>query len=388
MKRTFMFLAPPLAFALAAILAWLTGAPADDVLVSGNSVSLSPRQREVVAADSRDLSATLVLLERMILHHPVPPVEIHDAEGMEAVLDRDDRSSGTCGGGMASITYSMEWAEEAPEAMFAWLIDKGGSSSDRKLFPAYILFGSWAGKDMKAALSAVSKIQNRNLRQQALISSLEILCKSDPSRARELMLQNLSVFAPDGRSPIFNWHETGKITCEMLLSLPPGKERTQLLAKLLTDMAGSNEELAGQATELWQRAPADLRLELAAAGYTNGKDNASSFAGLADLMRENAETSGVPTSAEKFIDVHGPDWAKRDLAGALDWTRTYLKGRIRAERGAGLFEFAAGQDFDAALGIWQTLPEGFMKVRAAEALSKGAPAECKADAILIGIPSG
>lgn len=384
MKRTCIILVPPLVFALAAILARLTGTPAENTIISENNFSRSSRQRKTVAVNSGELPATLAEFEHQILHHPAPPVEIHDAEGMEAVLDRDDRSSGSCGSGMASITYSMKWAEEAPEAMFAWLIDKGGSSRDRKLFPAYILFSSWAEKDMEAALSAVSRILNRTLRQQALVSSLEILCRSDPGRGRELMMHDLSLFASDGQCPIFNSSETGKITCEMLLSLPPGKERTQLLAKLLTDMARGNEELAGQANEVWQRAPADLRLELAAAGFTNGTDNATSFDGLAELMRENAESSGIPATAEKFIDAHGVDWAKRDLAGALGWAQTYLKGRSRAERSAGLFEFAAAQDFDAALGIWRTLPEGFLKIRAAEAISKGAPADRKAEDILIG----
>jgi len=38
------------------------------------------------------------------------------------------------------------------------------------------------------------------------------------------------------------------------------------------------------------------------------------------------------------------------------------------------------QDFDAALRIWQTLPDGFLKVRSAGAISRGAPADRKSEA--------
>jgi hypothetical protein len=88
----------------------------------------------------------------------------------------------------------MDWAKESPEAMFAWLV----SQNDKRSFYSYILFESWAGKDMTAALAVVFKIPNLKLRRQALMTSLEILCQSDPACARELWTQNLSLFPPDG----------------------------------------------------------------------------------------------------------------------------------------------------------------------------------------------
>lgn len=383
MNRTRMILTPPLAFALAAILAWLTGRPVEDASASENHVVRSPRQREAAMVDAGDPSVVLAELENRILDHPDPPGEIHDAEGMDAALDLDDRTSMFPGGGMSTISYAIDWAEEAPEELFAWLVHQSGSSFHRGLHPCDILFRAWAEKDMEAALAAVLTIPNRDLRQQALISSLEVLCKSDPDRARGLMMQNLGIFPPDGKIPIFSLFETGDVMCDMLISLPPSGERTHLLANVLRTMAGRNHELALQAQAVWQQSPEDLRRELVAAGFKAEEDLSLSFAGLEELLRERAETAGDPACAERFMESQGPTWARRDLAGALDWAQAHLKGKNRVERSAELFKAAAGQDLDTALRIWQTLPDSFLKTSAAEAISRGAPDDRKTEAAAI-----
>lgn len=358
MKRTRLFPAPPLACALAAVLVWLTGAHARN----------TPR-----SANSRKISAVLDQLEQEILINP--PAEIHDAKGMEAALDSDDRTSSFPGGGQSALQYSIEWAVQAPEAMFAWIVQRGGSSFNRPLVPAYILFREWAETDMPAALAAVPKIPNPVLRGQALLSSVEILCKSDPGRARELMMQNMALFPPAENRPTFSSYDTAKTTWDMLLSLPPSRERTHLLANLLTDMAGGTTDPSGQAEAVWRQCPVDLRRELVAAGFTTYKFSETPIDGLEELMRERAETSGDPASAEQFINAHGPAWAKRDLPAALAWTQNHLKGKSRVERSAELFEYVATQDFKTALRIWQTLPDSFLKVRAASAISTGTPSD-------------
>jgi hypothetical protein len=379
MNRTCIFLTAPLAFALAAALAWFTEAPSGNSLTSENTRVRGPRQRAAVGMNAENLTAVLLHYEHKILSCPVasPPVELHDAKGMEASLDADDRS---CGFG--SGNYASGWAEESPDAMFAWLVQQEGSSFNRKQFSAYILFKAWAKKDMAEALAAVDTIPDRNLHQQALVSSLEVLCQSDPARARELLLQNLSRLPTDGQSPIFAYSDTGERTCDMLLSLPPGEERTHLLAKLLKDMGGrfsAVHEVDG-ALAAWRNAPESLRRELVAAGFAIDRENAASFEGLGDLLRERAETSGDPKAAEAFIVAQGAAWAKRDLAGVLDWAQTHLPGKSRIERSAELFGLAASEDFDEALRMWQSLPEGFLRVRVAGAIAKGAPANRKADA--------
>lgn len=381
MKRIAIVMTPLIAFALAAMLAWFTGPPVENAHASANSISTSPPHRVVTDANLVDTSSALDQFEYQILHHPAPPVEIHDAEGMEAVLDRDDWMSSFPHGGMGFIEYSMEWAEESPDEMFAWLIHQGGSSVDRRLSPACFLFGKWAAKDMEGALAAVNKIPNNDVRRQALASSLEVLCSGDPDRARELMMQNLSLFPPDGKGSVFKPYDTGKATCEMLLSLPPGQERTHLLANLLGRMASwSIGEEPKTAISIWKNATEATRREWVEAGFGCGKENATSFDGLENLTRERAEATGDRAEAEKFVVVQGPAWAKRDLTGAFAWSQAHLKGKNRVEKGAELFEYAAGQDLDNALRVWQELPEEILKDRSGEALSKGAPAERKKEA--------
>lgn len=139
-------------------------------------------------------------------------------------------------------------------------------------------------------------------------------------------------------------------------------------------------ETITQAHAVWDQSPEDLRRDLVAAGFSSDKDDAAVFPGLEDLLRDRAERSGDPAVAEKFVETQGRGWAMRDLAGALDWARTHLKGVSREKHSAALFESAASADFDAALGIWQSLPDSVMKIDAAEAMLKGAPEQRKVEA--------
>ncbi len=388
MKRTYLLLAPPLVFALAAVLAFLNGAPADPARAAGNQVRLSPRQREAVAMPADGVAASLLQLEHQILRNPpAPPSESHDAEGMEKALADDDLSAGSTSGGMAAIVYAWNWPEEAPEAMLAWLIHQGGSSKQQRMAPASILFRTWAATDMPAALAAVARIPNSELRAQALASAVEILCKTDPGRARELMQKNLGLFASSKVTSVFRSYETGETTCDLLLSLPPSAERTNLLAGLLNGMAGHRmADEDSKALAVWKSAPDTLRRELVAAGFEVDREPSESFEGLEDLLREQAETSGNPEVAESFMRSHGPAWAKRDLAGALAWAQARLKGKNRVERSASLFKAAASQDFDTAVRVWQTLPAGSLKTRAAEAIATGAPPDRKPEAAALQKP--
>jgi hypothetical protein len=372
MKRTCIILAPPLVFVLTAVLAWLTGLPGENPPEPGNAIARSPRQRAAAGVDAGGVSAVLLQLESKILSHAPASLtdEIHHAKGMEDALFSDESSGSFPGGGMGAITYSMAWAKESPEAMFAWLV----SQNDKRSFYSYILFRSWAEKDMTAALAAVFKIPNLKLRRQALMSSLEILCQSDPARARELMTQNLGLFPPNGDWLVFNGYEKGKATSELLLSLPPGEERTHLLAGLLDRMDPPD------AQALWEQASEAERREWVDAGFAPFMTRASSFEGLDDLMRERAESSGDPAAVEKFISSHGESWAKRDLAAALDWAQTHLKGKRRGECREKFFQVGIVQDFDATLRIWQNLPEGYLKVSAAEAIQRAVPDSRKAEA--------
>ena len=388
MKRFRIILAAALAFALSAILAWMTAAPSHIASSLDRSATRGSRQRGLAAMDPiADSSAAVLTLVRVLLLDVAPPAEHYDSEGMEKAIAEDKRSNGGVGGGEAAIRYACDWANESPQDIFTWLTQRGPvptlvPQSDDRGFLAYVVFERWAEKDLEAALAAAGATSNKQIRRQALLTTLEVMCKGDPSRARDLMIQNLALFDPDTPDPIFNASESGKSTCDMLLSLPTGSTRAHLLSSILQSMAGygSDDAVAAQALAVWNNAPDALRRELVAAGFAGSVKKPGNYEGLEDLMRERAETSGNAAAAEAFIEAEGQAWAKRNLSEALEWAQTYLKGRSRIDCGAELFKGAAEVDFDSALRVWQTLPDSILKARAAGAIRRGAPEARKADA--------
>jgi hypothetical protein len=316
------------------------------------------------------MAAALRRLESKILpHNPAPPRKTHDAKGMDdSVFSLEHAVS--CGGGMHAIEYSLDWAKDAPEEMFAWLVGQNGKRSHY----ANMLFSQWAEADIEAALAAVFKIPDPQLRAQALLTSLEVLSKSNPDRAKEILLRNMSLFSPNEASLFFEY-DSGKTTWDLLLALPPGKERTHLQAELLERMNSD-----GLAQNLWKQASESQRREWLAAGFSPYMTTADTFEGLGEIMKEKAETSGNPADATKFIEGHGEAWAKRDLAAALDWAQAHLKGKSRVDLSGKLFQAGIAGDFDATLRIWKDLPEGYQKKDIAEAMLRAVPDARKAEA--------
>lgn len=370
MNRRFVILSPPLVFTLSAVIAWLIGMPDKTDLAEGASVSRIPRQRAITTMDSSDMSAALMRMENRILsHNPAPPRKSFDAKGMDDAI-YNARSSSVCGGD-GSLEYARSWSEEAPEEMFAWLVRQ----DEKQSFHAYILFEEWAKKNMQEALDAVFKIPDSKVRAQALISTLEVLCKSDLERARVLLTQHLSLFPPEEHTPIFQGYDSGKACVDMVSSLPLGEERIHLLAGLLNAMNDSTD-----AVEYWKGLPESTRHEFVAAGFSPFMSYAGSFDGLEIMMREWAEATGDPADVTKFIERHGEAWAKRDLSAALDWAHTHLKGENRVEWREKFFQVGIAENFSETLRIWQILPEGFLKTSAAEAIVRAAPESRKAEA--------
>lgn len=311
--------------------------------------------------DSREWPVALQQMEsKMLVRDPAPPRKEFDAEGMEKMLAWDERSAGFCGGGMAGLKYAGAWAEESPEEMFSWLVGQERARS----FYAYLLFQSWAARDMEAALSAVFKIPDSKLRAQALISSLEVLSKSDPDRARDLLIKHLGLYPPEGDTLVFHGSNAGnKDFLHLISSLPSGAERTHLLAGLLHSMSGSRD-----AVDFWKGLPESGRRDVVLAGFAPINFVAESFEGLDKIMRQRAESTGDPEATKMFIDCHGDAWARRDLAGVLNWAQTHLKGKARAECREELFQTVIKENFDEAIRVWKTLPDGHVKADVAEAM--------------------
>jgi hypothetical protein len=83
---------------------------------------------------------------------------------------------------------------------------------------------------------------------------------------------------------------------------------------------------------------------------------------------------------ESFLSSNGEAWAKRDLAGAVDWTQAHLKGKNRVEWCEKCFQAGIVQDFDATIRTWQDLPVGYAKKRIADAMLRATPDSRKAEA--------
>lgn len=357
MKRPTIILAPPLVFALTAMLAWFAGSPAENESEERRTSVGSHSQRAETRADISDLPGALRRMESRILSHSPPPPagEIHNAKGM-------DKLTGFARylGGMGMISYSFDWAEKAPEEMFDWLVRQNQDSSSE----TSILFSTWADSNTEAALTASLKIPNQKLRAQALMSTLEVLCQTNPARAEELLRQNLSLFSTHGYGPMFDGGETFTATWNLLLSLPPSKKRTHLQAILLDDDQGKS---------VWSNASDNERLEWVDAGFSPYRPDPESFQGLEDLIRERAENSSDSDVATRFIQNYGDAWAERDLAASLDWAQAHLKGEQRVESREKLFQTGIRKDFYTTLSIWKNLPDGHLKQSAGEAILRATP---------------
>lgn len=365
MRRTAILLAPLAVFLLAAVAGWLAGADA----VKSERTDSPRRTRLAIRAERVEAEQGLAGLEREFLVDAEKPATVRDAAGMEEVLKAGGDFPWTGGG-----EYVRRWAEEDPAGMLDWLMHRGplpGGASFGRPFFAHRLFSQWAKDDLKSALPAALALQNPDLRGQALISCLEVLARTDPERARDLLAKNIGLYAASGPTPIFYPWDGLKSNCDLLLSLPPGLGRTRLLNKLFEIESGK-----GETRPVWAAMPEALRQDMVAAGFSGD----SRFAGLGELLRERAETRGDRTAALNFLRNEGAEWAQRDLPAAFDWTQINLKGWARVERGAALFEDAAKVNFDNAVTHWRALPDGVLKDGEAKAIADGAPAERKPEA--------
>jgi len=341
MKRLSIILAPPLVFTLTAMLAWFTGSTAEKKSEGKRPAVRSHSQRTGARADVSGLPGALLRMERRISsHNPAPPTgEIHSARGMNKLTG--EAGMVFCGSGMEMISYAGDWAEEAPEEMFDWL----AGQNQKSFSEAYILFSTWANSNTEAALTASLKIPNPKLRAQALMSTLEVLCQSNPAQAEELLRQNLDLFPAGSYVPIFVSGEAFSATWDLMLSLPPSKNRTHLQSSLLDENQGQS---------VWANASENERREWVDAGFSPYRPEPESFPGLEDLIRERAENASDSDVATRFIQNYGDAWAERDLVAALGWAQAHLKGEQRVKSRESLFQTGIRKDFDTTLSFGKT----------------------------------
>lgn len=384
MKPVIFLSAPVFAFIAAMMLAGLMYQSEITGLFSRRPDNLSPRKRAetlgISTSNSGDIPAVLAGLERQIMHFPPPEVKTYSGEEMEAILNIRDLP--TCGSGMAKIEHSLGWARENPPEMFEWLVRQSMVSGNKRQSLAQILFSEWATQNMSAALAAIPRISDPEMRAQSLITTLEILCQKDPVKAQELLHENLQTL--ESLKTVDLGYDHGKTRTELLLSLPPGKTRSMLLAaniRSLTLFSSDGDEAL--AADLWAKLPDDERREMVAEGLTSSSSSEIPLDGLENLVKQQAETTNDPARSRQFIDQYGESWAQRDPASAVPWAMAHLQGKARMDLTLKLIESAASKNFDETMRVWQGLPDGSLRDRAAKILAEAAPTNYEAEKTIL-----
>ena len=384
-------------FGLAAGLAWLTGSAAQQ---SGGSSRIAPVMRSTGVSSGNTPALVIKNLEEELRRGPERWVEDYSREELDK-LDTGESLGDGFRGPNQGLAYASRWAAHDPEAVFAWIERRGFMpgllTMDQSREFVSVLFEAWIEKTPEDALAAAVRFSRPAHRAQALALVLQNLWRSDPARARELIAQHAGLLA-SGPERVLRYEkdDLGPVDLEFLKSLPPGPARGKLLAGLLSDSAQSDSvwdssktESANHAAAFWNSAPDDLKRELVAGGfslsYAQSYEDQSAgrkvpLLGADVLLREHAEATGDFFDLLNFAEGPAKEWARRDLEAAFAWTQAHLKGETRLELSAELFRQTAASDFDHAVEVWQSLPDGVLKARAAGTLTGGAPEERKAEA--------
>lgn len=384
MKRIFFLSVPPVAFGLAAFLGWCSGQSPDLPVSAEHSQARPVRQKSDDRRFASDPLGMLARMETAILPNPAPPRATYDAAGMTLAI-LNERSPGVPEGGISPSEYAYGWARDSPETMFEWLLHGRRLVGPDRMF-SQILFSSWAKSDLKAALAAWSRLPGVEDRRQALMPTLQMMCKTDPPGASGLLAENLELFSESTGVIPFDISEHGPNVLTMMLSLAPGETRTRLLVGY-ANRIGSGFFLGDEYMEkAWSGLPASERTEWVAAGLNPSMTK--KFPGIEHLLQEQADAAGSPPDEARYFDPMGEVRGDHDPATALAWIEENMKGRARVDLSVTIFEAAASRHLDQALASWQALPDSILKDRAADAIRRRAPVDRNLDVRAILDPAG
>jgi hypothetical protein len=369
------------AFCFSAALAWLTGDPA-----AAHDSGRLPRIPVVPSGrESRGFStptAVLANLERDL----TGAGETYSTEKWDNLL------VGPIAGREQYVrAFAEGWVEQNPAAALAWIESHGRSRRDAGVYTFYVslLFDAWAKVGLESALAASAGLSRPSARAQAVFSSLQVLWKTDPARARAVFERNIALLADGERlCACIDRSRTGEEDLQFLQSLPPGKARANLLARFMEEITRSPN--TSSALAFWETAPPELKQDLLTAGLTRRHSSPwyqfddtpakVTYPGAEELLRRRAESAGDRRELVSFICENGAAWASRDLPAAMAWTRQHIVGEAGLRYSVGLFRAAAKSDFDRTVRTWQSLPASALKAHAAGSLLRGAPANRKPEA--------
>lgn len=379
-------------FTAAALAGWLSVGPPADIV---HHIPLIPEKSPPAAASQpadQSPSTTITAAERSLALELDPSAERCTGERLAelCLTDLTDLP-----GEDAAIQYARRWAMQSPQEMYHWFQSRGsfefpasvqrtknGSFVSGRSFMS-VLFTEWAKLDPAAAMKAALACNNQDYRSPAVKTIISELHKTDPQRAVALTAEHMEFFSPD-ELPFSAQSANYRATWDALTSLPAGKGRSTILARYFDDLWKYRRE---DCVRLWQEMPASLRDDLAAGSFSGAvavqqgqlvPQYIPNLEGMDELRLRHAETTGDTAAAAHFVaSRNGREWAQRDPAAAIAWAQDHLKGEQRVRSTASLFCAAAPANFDTTLRLWQALPDGVLRARAAGNLAAGAPADRK-----------
>jgi hypothetical protein len=328
-------------------------------------------------------SEALAALERELVRALDPGAGIFTGERL-AELCLQDHATDLPGPNAAS-SYARGWAAKNPREMFEWFRRRGEFKLPQRAANTYYtflntLFHQWMQQDPSAAVSAALSITSKRDRADALVEVIGELRKSDPARAAALTAEHIEKLGAETMRGFSAYGSGYRETWDFLRALPAGKARDGVLARYFDDVIRYHGKDCAQ---LWQEMPVELRRSLIAGGfnglYLAAAGSPATLEGLDDLRREHIEATGDPKVTRAWLNTGGQEWAQRDPDAAIAWAQEHLKGEQRVNGTALMFSAGAAGNFDATLQLWQSLPDGILRARAAGNLAAGAPADRKAE---------
>jgi hypothetical protein len=343
------------------------------------------------AADVSKPAATpgeaLTALERELVRALDPGAGTFTGERLAELVLEDHPSD--LPGPNAANSYAKGWAAKNPREMFEWLQRRGGftlpmRSANANYSFLNTLFHQWMKQDPAAAVSAALSITGKRDRADALVEVISELRKSDPARAAALAAEHIAKIDGNTVRGFSAYGNNYRETWDFLRALPAGQARDGVLARYFDDIVRYHGKDCAQ---LWQEVPVELRRSLIAGGFRgmylgdaeSAAGSPATLEGLDDLRREHIEATGDPNVTRVWLNNGAHEWAQRDPAAAIAWAQQHLKGEQRVNGTAQMFSAGAEKNFDATLQLWQSLPDGILRARAAGHLAAGAPAERKAE---------
>jgi hypothetical protein len=386
--RRFHFFTALGSFTVTAVAGWFSVKPPATDAARVIPAMLEKSAPPVSQPADRSASAVLAAAERELMQEFDRSGERFTGERLAELCLAD--SADTAGEDDAT-RYARGWAAQSPQEMYDWFQSRGDlvlpTNTKRSDFRRFteILFTEWAKHDSTAAVKAALTCQPAVHRTYAMRSIIGTLRQTDLPRAVALMAEHGEFFR-EGGLPFSVRDENYRAVWDALTHLPAGKTRSTFVARFFDDLWTVRRD---ESVRMWQEMPPALREELAAASFsgsvitmsgTRAPQYIPELEGMEEMRRRHVETTGDPVAAAHYVaSRNGREWAQRDPAAAVAWAQQYLNGEQRVKGTARLFAAGAAENFDATLQLWQSLPDGVLRARAAGNLAAGAPADRKAE---------